>query len=170
MAKIIILSVFALMLLALPPLACDDDDDDETPPFNSDTPDDDDFFDDDDNTDDDDDDDNNVDDDDDDISDDDDDDDDDSAAPQFSSNHNATWNCYLCHQGEGLFHATGDPHSGAYVPPGECLSCHTQGSFETETVQGGHFWAMNCLNCHQDKHGKTWDDKSQCLICHGSDK
>jgi len=158
------------------PLACDDDDDDDNDVADDDVTDDDvdaptedDTIDDDDNDDDTGDDD--VDDDDDtgdnDVDDDDDTGDDDTTAgPDYPGDHEASWDCYLCHNG-GFANSPAEPHDAAYTSPAQCLECHAQGSgTSTPSNLGGHSPTSNRLNFHQRKHGKTWQNKSQCLLCH----
>ena len=169
-------------------VACGDDDDDDNDDLTDDDDsvaddddsgdgdsvaddDDDDLTDDDDDTTDDDTGDDDVDDDDDtgddDVDDDDDTGDDDTAGgAQYPGDHDTSWDCYLCHNG-GFANSPAEPHNDAYTAPAQCLECHAAGSgTSTPSGIGGHSPTKNCLNCHQGKHGKTWQNKSQCLLCH----
>jgi hypothetical protein len=91
------------------------------------------------------------------------------GGPQFSNLHRTTWNCYVCHQTN--FNGTPrEPHSGQFSAPAECLTCHAMGSFSNPRhgprPEDDHQASWNCLSCHGSRHGKPWDDKYQCLLCH----
>lgn len=89
------------------------------------------------------------------------------TPPELALGHDSTWTCTICHEADFLG-ATGEPHSGAYTPPGTCLVCHTQGSwiYTNPNAPAAHESAEPCLNCHQGKHGKTWEAQAQCYMCH----
>jgi len=94
-------------------------------------------------------------------------DDDTVAAPTYPNNHSATWNCYLCHSNNFLGVTTPEPHGHAYTAPDQCVGCHQEGAWTNPPYHGGHNWNQNCLGCHGNHHGKNWQDKNQCLVCHG---
>ncbi|MDP8224524.1 MAG: hypothetical protein P9L99_14280 [Candidatus Lernaella stagnicola] len=135
------------------PTAPGDDDDDAT---------------DDDATDDDDDNDDDADDDDDDDDDDNDDDDNDDsvAPPTYPKNHKSSWYCYFCHDTNFLGVTPREPHNHQYSND-QCTACHKKGTWQNDPFMGGHLWALDCLKCHQDQHDKQWQEKAQCLVCHG---
>ena len=159
---LIVLVVFLMSVATIGFLGCGDDDDDDV---------DDDDDDDDDNNDgdddDDDDDDENDDDDDDDDDDDAGDDDDDANAPSYPDNHDAGWDCYICHTTSIEGKTTPEPHGGTFNAPTDCIGCHEQGDWANPFYEDGHNWSANCLTCHGGKHGKSWEEKAQCLVCHG---
>ncbi|NLH48386.1 MAG: hypothetical protein GX444_07260 [Myxococcales bacterium] len=117
--------------------------------------------------DDDDDDDNDDNDDNDDDNDDNDDNDTTPTPPEYPNNHDVTWNCYTCHASVFMGVTTKEPHNHAYTAPGQCVGCHQEGDFTNPPYEGGHNWNQNCLLCHAGKHGKTWQSKNECLVCHG---
>lgn len=93
--------------------------------------------------------------------------DDDIEAPTYPNNHNVEWDCYICHEYSLMDVTTPEPHGHQYQSPTECVSCHKLGDWTNPYYAGGHNWSANCLTCHSGKHSRTWQDKSQCLVCHG---
>ena len=92
--------------------------------------------------------------------------DDTTAPPTYPSNHDATWNCYICHD-VAFNGAPGEPHGHVYNAPTDCVGCHQKGTW----VNGPHGASamnvgQNCLNCHSGLHGKPWQDLNQCMVCH----
>jgi hypothetical protein len=144
-----------LLVLLAPGVACDkggDDDDNDTA-----ADDDNDAADDDDN----DNDDNDA------ADDDDDNNDDTTQAPEYPMNHAASWDCLICHATNLLGVVVKQPH-GAQYDSDQCTGCHKKGDYNNPPYHGGHHWTMNCTNCHgANNHGVTFQNKDQCLVCHG---
>ena len=90
------------------------------------------------------------------------------AAPQFSNLHDTSWNCYICHA-SAFNGAPQEPHNHQYTAPGDCLTCHSKGNFSNPAhgpTPDDHDSSSNCLNCHSGQHSKSWQNRTQCLICH----
>jgi hypothetical protein len=97
----------------------------------------------------------------------DDDNDDDAAPPQYPANHDASWNCLLCHATNLQNCAKQQPHGSQYQA-NQCTTCHTAGASNNAPCYGGHNWGLDCTTCHTDTiHGVTFTSKAQCLVCHG---
>jgi hypothetical protein len=91
--------------------------------------------------------------------------DDTGGPPSYPSNHDATWNCYICHETDFQC-ATGEPHGGAYNPPDDCVGCHQKGTWTNAACRSTMNAGQNCLNCHDGQHGKSWESADQCAVCH----
>ncbi|NLH50953.1 MAG: hypothetical protein GX444_20450 [Myxococcales bacterium] len=90
------------------------------------------------------------------------------AAPQYPNNHTSTWNCYICHA-SNFNGAPKEPHQHQYTAPDQCTQCHSMSNHGSPNHGGtpeDHDPSSNCLNCHSGMHGKSWQDKNQCLVCH----
>ena len=98
--------------------------------------------------------------------DDDNDDDDTPQGPTYPNNHKNTWYCYFCHDSNFMGVTPQEPHGHEYDND-ECLACHKKGTWVNDPFAGGHMWALNCLTCHEGVHDKAWQEKAQCLVCHG---
>lgn len=100
----------------------------------------------------------------------DDDTDDDTQAPTYPKNHSTSWDCYICHEESLMGVTTQEPHSHQYASPSDCINCHQVGDWTNPYYAGGHNWSQNCLSCHANSHSKNWQEKAQCLVCHGEGK
>lgn len=96
--------------------------------------------------------------------------DDDAEAPTYPNNHKTSWDCYICHEESLMGVTTKEPHSRQYASPTECINCHQMGNWTNPYYAGGHNWSQNCLSCHANSHSKSWQEKDQCLVCHGEIK
>ena len=89
-----------------------------------------------------------------------------SGAPTYPSNHDSSWDCYICHETD-FNGAPGEPHGHAYNAPTDCVGCHEMGDWVNDpSGPSAMNRLLNCLTCHSGQHGKTWQDKSQCRVCH----
>ncbi|MBZ0272578.1 hypothetical protein K8I61_11115 [bacterium] len=91
-------------------------------------------------------------------------------GPDFSNLHETDWNCTICHPSNQSFNGSPrEPHGGQYGND-DCLACHAMGDFGNPRhgpePEDDHTPAWNCLECHATRHGKPWQEKSQCMICH----
>jgi hypothetical protein len=94
------------------------------------------------------------------------DDDDTGAAPTYPNNHDAGWDCYICHDGD-FNGAPGEPHGHAHDAPDDCVGCHAEGDWTNDSdappvMNPG----QDCQGCHTDQHGKGWGTNDQCIVCH----